>query len=307
MTHELPFPNTIDATMLEEWNNCHNQFKWARHQRLKEKGESIHLIAGAAFHRGLEVARDLYWNGQHPEEASIAAGLSTLWATYGDPIVPEKVYKTWDRVATSYVSYFEKWPLPTAPCVAKLGERYAVEFNFAIPIEVLHPQTGNPIVLAGRVDWIAVYNDALYTADEKLVKGIGANWANEYDLRGQFFMYEWAARQYGINVMGTVVRGVACLKEDIKHAQVIVMHKGWEIDRWYQQTEKTIHEMIDSWKRGEWEMNYANSCTSYGGCPFRMLCRSPNPSAWFHEYEEEKWDPLAKNPPTKLPVGIAIA
>ena len=65
--------------------------------------------------------------------------------------------------------YFEEYPLDgdsIKPYKFEDG-RTGIEFTFGIPIPINHPDSGDPIVLAGRFDLLGYYNDLLAVVDEK--------------------------------------------------------------------------------------------------------------------------------------------
>ena len=55
----------------------------------------------------------------------------------------------------------------------------------------------------------------------KRQRQLGDSWARQWELRGQFTGYCWAAREAGIDVNGVLVRGVSILKTKYGSAQAI--------------------------------------------------------------------------------------
>ena len=142
---------------------------------------------------------------------------------------------------------------------------------------------------------IGRYGDALFTVDEKTTKQLGQSWAGQWNMRGQFMGYNWAARQRGFPVVGTIVRGIAIRKTGYDAAEAIVYHADEMLDRWLLQTQKTIDRMIEAWRTGYWHMDFGNACSHYGGCSMARLCESPNPENWIEMYYDTRdWNPLIK-------------
>lgn len=60
MTENAWFPSVFDSSMLSAWKTCPSLFAHSYLQHWKPKGESVHLVAGKAFAKGLEVARTAF-------------------------------------------------------------------------------------------------------------------------------------------------------------------------------------------------------------------------------------------------------
>jgi hypothetical protein len=290
------FPEVIDSTMLNTFRACPEQFKWNYVRRLR-RGTSIDLIAGGAFAKGLEVARKAFWEKGCSPEDSMAVGLAALWRAYADPEVPEKKrMKSWERVSAAFAAYFERWPLGVDYLRPLHFEgRYCIEFTFAIPLEVNHPVTGNPLIFAGRADQIVLYNGTPFCEDEKTRKYISGDFGDEFTLRAQFLGYAWAARQMGYPVQGTIVRGIALKLTDIDLAEAICYAEDWKLDRWYVQTILTLRRMVRCYGTGYWDFNLGDTCTSWNGCQYKFLCSKQDPEPWIEgNYEPNDWNPLWK-------------
>lgn len=290
------FPQAIDSTMLNTYHNCPRQFYWSHIRRLKLKGvHSVHLHAGAAFAKGLEAARLAYLSGLD-DDTSIIEGLKALWEEYGN-FESQDQLKTVERMSGLLVGYFNEWPLSTDQLVPALISGFAgIEFNFAIPIEIPHPQTGEPLLITGRCDMFASYGDSFYTVDDKTTKQLGERWTKNWHLRGQFDCYAWAAHQIGVPVAGTIVRG-ACIRTDgYSYAQTIVSCPEWKRERWYKNTISTIRRMIEDWEMDDYVLSLGDACTSYNGCPFTNLCSRREPEPWIEvEYEPNTWNPIERS------------
>ena len=58
MSKQRPmFPHTFDSTMLSAFTSCPQKMFRTYVEHWKPKSESVHLIAGGAFAKGIEVAR----------------------------------------------------------------------------------------------------------------------------------------------------------------------------------------------------------------------------------------------------------
>ncbi len=296
----MKFPAVLDNTIVNSFRNCEEQFKYNYCYPIKPIGVSIDLVAGAAFAKGLEVARRLYYeDGWKPDDA-VAHGIKALFQEFGDPPIPEKKRnKNWDRLLAGYESYFAQWPLDTDFLrIPKLGAKHAIEFTFAVPLPLRHPDTHDPLLYCGRCDSIVYQQDApdaLFCEDDKTASQFRESWASDWQLRAQFYGYMYAARQYGLKVLGTFVRGTCLQLTQIRHLQAIVYGEPWKLERWYHQLLLTVQRMIRSYEKGEFEMNLGEACTSFNGCPYSRLCIVKDPTPWINiDFEPNTWSPLTE-------------
>jgi hypothetical protein len=262
----------------------------------KPRSPSVHLIAGAAFARGLEVTRrSFYEDGDDPETA-IAMGLKALIEAYGDYECPPDSPKSCERMAGALEFYFDKYPLGDDPAeIIKIADKYAIEFNFSEPLEVMHPETGQPLIYTGRFDAMVKYSGLTLGCDEKTTSQLGASWPRQWDLRSQFTAYTWGAAKAGIKLDGFLVRGVSILKSRYDTAEAITYRPTWQVDRWYEQIHEDLNRMISAWASGRWDYNLDHACAEYGGCPFRSVCLLRDPAELLaQQFERRHWDPVTR-------------
>lgn len=289
------FPPVIDSTMLSAYRSCPTSFKLGYIDHWKLQGDSIHLIAGGAFAKGIEMARKSFYIDGLSQTDSEADGLAALITAYG--VAETTTAKTLDRMCGALEFYYENYPLSTDVArVAKLGPTHAVEFSFGTPLSILHPVSGQPLIFAGKADTVVDYAGGLYVMDEKTTTQLGSSWAKQWDLRGQFTAYAWGLRQLGFEAAGAIVRGVSILKTKYETQEAIVSQPGWKIDRWEKELYRTVRMMITDWEAGDWAYNLGSSCNDYGGCPYKMCCMSSDPKPWLETYyEKREWHPLASH------------
>ncbi len=329
MNQRPMFPHTMDSTMLSTFRSCPQKMFRQYVEHWKPKSESVHLIAGGAFAKGIEVARKAYFEGDSAvptvsyaikdgeqirvvEWADVPCekgnsllaqelGLNALLAAYGDFECPPDSGKSLERTAGALEFYFERYPFDldgTAPVTFPSGRR-GIEFSFAEPLGVVHPVTGNPILYTGRADMVAHYADGQYVFDEKTTSQLGASWPRQWEMRSQFTGYVWAAQQAGLPVTGAVVRGVSILKTKYDTLQSITYRTPYEVDRWLDQVRRDLNRMIQCWEEGFWDYNLDHACAEYGGCSFTQVCKSANPDTWLPMYFEQRvWDPLERTQKT---------
>lgn len=273
-------PHTVDSTMLSAFRSCPQSMFRSYVQHWKSKSESVHLVAGGAFAKGLEVARKVFWEGQVPQYEytvdefgrqvakqvgdldtpaavgdsilAVSEGLHALMIAYGDFECPPESAKSCHRMLGALEFYFEQYPLGQDGCSPMLlpDGRRAIEFSFAEPLSINHPVTGDPILYTGRSDMISEFAGGLYIEDDKTTTSLGASWARQWEMRSQFSGYCWAAKKAGIDASGVLVRGVSILKTKYDTMMVPTYRADWEIDRWEDQTLRDLERMIECWRKG---------------------------------------------------------
>lgn len=299
MLNDRPhFPSVIDASLISAWRSCHQKAFREYFQHWKLQGGSIHLHAGAAFARGLEVARSSFYEKGFDAEQAAYHGQLALVKSYGDFEPPPGSSKTLERMIGALDFYFESYPLATDAAKPHrfASGQHGIEFSFAQPFPVRHPITGDPLIYSGRCDMIVDYAGGIYLEDDKTTSQLGASWGRQWDLRSQFTGYCWAAGEAGIDVKGVLVRGISILKTKYDTLQAVTYRARWEIERWLTQTIRDVNNMILAWDTGYWDFALDHACDEYGGCSFKQICKSPEPEAWLPMYFERRvWNPLDRS------------
>jgi len=293
-----PFPSVVDSTIIAAFRSCPQKAKLEFFDHWKPRDPSVHLHAGAAYASGLEAAREAFYiEGKSPED-SIAIGVGALLSAYGSFDCPEDSPKSATRMAGALEFYFEKYPLGEDKAVPlQLGEnRRGIEFGFVEPLEIRHPETGDPILYSGRMDMICSYDGMTLGEDDKTASQLGASWSRQWDLRSQFTGYVWGAKQAaGLHLNGFLVRGVSILKSKYDTLECITYRPAWQLDRWYEQLLKDIQRMIRCWEEGYFDFNLDHACTEYGGCLFRQACLMADPLPLLQQqFRRRKWDPVTR-------------
>lgn len=280
---------------------CPQKFYWEYMQHFKGRNESIHLHAGKVWANALETTRMAYYGEGRPELPSIGLGINALIEGYGDFVPPQfgsGASKSLDRLLEAFAYYWTAFPLATDPVQPYRGTngKPMVEFSFALPLgpDCLHP-SGEPILYSGRADMIATYAGAVSVYDDKTTTALGDQWAKQWNLRAQFTGYTWAARAYGIPVQQIVVRGIAILKTQIKHAESLVSRSPAMIDFWHGQIIRDINRAKALWEEGYWDRNLSDGCSAFGGCMFQQPCLSNNPDPWLETgFIRRAWNPVTR-------------
>lgn len=294
------FPQLWDSTMLESLGcGFKTYLEYMHHYKLK--GKSVHLHAGAAFAKGIEVAKRAFYDDKESAENAIRLGRAALELDYGDFDAGSSA-KTLERMVGALDYYFAVYPLGVDPAVPIIGPngKHEVEWSFCVPLPIRHPVSGEPLLYAGRFDGVCHWAGGEWGEDEKTTTSLGERWAKQWALRGQFTGYCWARRELGRPISGILVRGISILKTKYDHADIPSPRADWEIDRWIHNTCRKLDAAIKWWTEVQTynvlpPMALDSKCNDYGGCPFRTVCLSPDPEPWLGtHYEKRVWNPLTR-------------
>lgn len=292
-----PFPAVLDSTIMAAFKSCPQKAHLEFISHWKMRDQSVHLHAGAAYAAGMEAARRAFYiEGQSPED-SVTAGLHALLTAYGDFECPADSAKSAERTAGALEYYFSQYRLGDDKAVPMTlpGGKRGIEFSFLEPLDLLHPESSDPILYSGRMDMMCSYEGMNLGEDDKTTSQLGASWPRQWDLRSQFTGYVWGAGRAGIKLDGFLVRGVSILKTKYDTLQAITYRPQWLIDRWYEQLIRDTKRMIAAWESGYWDYNLDHACTEYGGCPFKGVCQMRDPQTLLEQqFQRRHWDPVLR-------------
>jgi hypothetical protein len=279
------------------FKSCPQKAKLEFIDHWKLRDQSVHLHAGAAYATGIEKARVAYYiDGKSPDE-SLQIGLHALLTAYGNFECPPESPKSAERTAGALEYYFSQYRLGEDRAIPMTlpGGKRGIEFSFLEPLDILHPETGEPILYSGRMDMMVEYEGMHLGEDDKTTSQLGASWPRQWDLRSQFTGYVWGAARAGIKLDGFLVRGVSILKTKYDTLQAITYRPAWLIERWYEQLLRDITKMKQAWESGYWDWNLDHACAEYGGCPFKSVCQMREPAQLLQQqFQRRRWDPVAR-------------
>lgn len=301
-----PFPTVIDNSLMSAFRSCPQKCFREYFEHWKPKTPNVHLHAGGAYAKGMEAARVAYYIDGKTQGESIAIGLHALIHAYGDFECPPDSAKSCERLAGAFEFYFSCYPLEKDKAIpmALPGGKRGIEFSFAEPIDIEHPETGDPLLYVGRLDGLMNYAGAIYGLDDKTTSQLGASWPRQWDLRSQFTGYSWGVRKADIKLEGFIIRGVSILKTKYDTLQPITYRPDWMVDEWYTQLIRDIGRMKRCWQEGYWDFDFDEACNSFGGCIFRTVCMSkPEKRVQWLEtgFERRRWDPVTR---TETRLGV---
>jgi hypothetical protein len=293
-------PQHIDSTMRAAFVQCPRKFFHEFILGFRPGYVNADLHAGAAFSGTLEAFYEQVWGNQQTSDVALARAHGTflkLWADYV-PVkdTPKTRENMWSAVE-SYVKTYSPLTDPVQPFF--VAGRPTYEFSFAIPLDdpefPRHPVSGDPFIYVGRADLLGEWVNRIVIRDEKTSGKLVSNWSEQWDMRGQFLGYCWAAQRGGLKCETVVVRGVIITKTQIRHVEAVKLYQQWEIDRWYKQLAQDLHRLVRCWDTDWFDYDLAEACSMYGGCSFLPMCKSPEPSRWHSQYRIQRWNPLNRN------------
>ena len=327
---EPVFPRVIDNTMYERWKTCPHSFFRADIQglRLAELGEpgeaprirkSIHLHFGSVFAAGLEATRRC-WSAGAGETEALAEGATTitrLWEAETDLPAPHtrtEEAKTLQSCLLAHVGYFREWPLDDERQQVYQNQGMpCIELSGARPIPgTRHPDTGEPILYAGRFDAVLDRAGQPWGLDDKTTGSHveGESWARQWRLRGQFTGYCWLAQIWDLNIEWFIIHGIQLTGNTkpgapiARFREVTEIRPSWMVERWLAQLQADVSLMCQQWdilwKRGTdavphpFSQAYGHACYDFNSpCQFQTLCGEPRPELFLDDYVVDRWDPLA--------------
>lgn len=309
------FPVALDNTIVSAWRKC-RRLMWYEHVLgCGSPVKNEHLHFGACYAKGLETARKAFYAEGRSVEDAIAIGSQAIMTAWGEYIPPQDTVKTLANCIDAFDRYLTiHYPFgrdPFIPYRSGADSPPMIEFSFAIPLPIDHPDTGEPLLYCGRADQVSVMADAcggapwtaegVWAQDEKSTKDMGPTWANQWRLAGQFLGYAYALRERGLKVSGALVRGVCLYKRaDPKFQDAIIPFDDARIDRWHSDLIMTVREMVEFYRyyashSSYPPMDWGFSCAAYGGCSFLDMCEVNNPTPFLETtYVERRWNPITR-------------
>ena len=293
------FPAVIDSTMRADFKSCAQKFAYAYIHNLRTPHLNINLHFGAAFASGTEHVRKRFYTESATKDEALITCFNHLTLAWGPLDPPDGETKTFAKCFEALVCYFDRYDPATDPVQPyQLPDgSFAIESSFALETPIQHPETGDPILYAGRYDMLGVYSGQLFVVDEKTPRQLGATWANQWPLRSQFTGYCAAAFCYGHPVVGAITRGVGIRKNDIGFAEHISLRPRWQIDRWWDQLCRDLASMVDMYESGHWDLALeSTACAAYSDpCAYADLCLSLYPSRLIEQnYKRIVWNPILR-------------
>ena len=302
---QIKFPSIIDNSMCDDFRKCEQRWFYKHCRKLAMLDENVHLVAGGAYARGLEVIRKAYFDEGMELRPAIRKGIRAAIIYYGafEPHGKNYNKNIW-RVIGAIEHHFNRWPIDSRliPYKPEGATKHAIEFSFAEPIPYLsNPDTGDPLLYSGKCDFIGIDVEAgiIGPVDDKTTTQLGDYWLSKWDLSAQMYGYIWASRRAGYNSVAAFIRGVSILKTKFGDADARTYASDNQIMKWEHNLLATVERMIACYRAFRnnhphpFQMAMGGACTDFGGCAFKTLCESDDPEIWIPvNFTVNKWNPL---------------
>jgi len=315
----VEFPHVLNNSLRQTFISCPRKCFYDNIlglKSIKSYGISIHLNFGGAVAEGMDMMRQTFYGpGGGDADTALIAGLQAALKKFNTEFYEETHVKNVVSLCALLIDNTERWPLGEDYLVPLIDEngKPSSEFSFCTPLHpgLIHPGTGQPLLYAGRLDWLAQHAGAvipkghkpmLSLVDEKTSGSLGASWSKQWTMESQFSSYAWVCRKMGMNVGNVVIRGMAPYKTKPTGTEELTLRRpDYQVQEWYDTWCMEVRQMLTYFEAGVWPKNLGKACSSFGSCRFMELCTVQDPSAWIAAgYRQVWWDPITgteKNSP----------
>lgn len=290
---EREFPLALDNSTLSTFRRCERKCLYQYKYHIHPVGSNIHLLAGGTFAKCLEVFRLCFYEHKMSHEDSLAHSIYEGIREWGTEDPLDEEHKSLWNTLFAVIAHFDEFKPDTDYLKPHFVRgKPAVEFTFALPLELDHPQHDQPILYSGRFDMLGEFNGTLFVEDDKTAARLGQTWNAQWEMNSQITGYVWAAQEFGYKTAGAIIRGTSIQTYDIKFAVSTQYRSERDIQRWMWQTLEDTQRLREIWNYDErWHFNLGYECAT---CPYQTLCRAENWEEWIEgNYVIRVWDPLA--------------
>jgi len=297
----------IDSTSLGTFKECPKKYYYSIIEGWVPKRESPHLTFGLLFHEGCERYEHQKARGYDHEQALRAALKHVLTKSFnpytGKPWDSGHSEKNRDTLLRTLVWYLDDFgrndKLQTF--MLKNGKP-AVELTFNYNPkdfengEILRSSvTGEEIAFSGHIDRMVWEQGQKFVLDHKTTGNqLGQKYFSQYTPHNQISMYSLAAMyEFEVDVAGVII-DAAQVKVTLSRFERQTIYRSLpQLREWLNDAKYWIALMGYMAEQKRWPQN-DTACNSYGGCPYREVCKRP-PGArqqWLElEYIKRIWDP----------------
>lgn len=301
----------VDSTSLKAYKTCPRLYYYSIICGYQTKLESVHLTFGLLMHQSIEHYHHGKAQGLGHDDALDFALDWALRATWNRelsrPWNSGDSYKNRWTLVRTLVGYLDKYgDNDSLETVILANGKPAVELSFSFASGFVSRSRGEPFLLCGHLDRLALLNSSAYIPDLKTTKSeLNARYWASHNPSTQFGIYLLAGEiVYKLPVKGLIVDGAQVLVGESRFDRHLITKDQFQMEEFYRGTERWLERMennaLEAERMAEPEMAYEmneESCTKYMGCEFQKICsRSPGSRKQFLELEFKKrvWDPLQR-------------
>lgn len=261
-------PPRHHASSLDTFQRCQRKY-WLDHRvvRIEPPTKSVHLHAGSCIAQALEVARKtFYWDGLGAAETQILA-TNMLVDSWGDPMLFATSPKNLQACCVALDKYLTEFPLDQSEYVPLAGH---VEHKLSAILGGMEYD--------GTPDMVCEYAGEIWCLDDKTTGGrLDDTWRASWLRRGQFMGYAWLLEQHGIEIAGTIVRGIQIgTRPQVK--ETYVPTPPHLVKEWQREAIQLMCDCEDKQDFLDCAPSLGVSCVVFGApCEYLQRCLSTNP------------------------------
>ncbi len=272
----------FDYTMMSTFLTCQRKYDFRMNRGLVGKS----TMSAPEFGKAIHCALDEWYKSFDPD-----AAIEVFKANFKENLEldDKRTNKMGEWIIRNYDEKYRDQPFKVLSTEQ--------EFTVKLP-------NGNSLI--GRIDKIIEWDGAVWVMDHKTTSMLGANYMKMHTPNLQFSGYVYAAQQLGFTkCVGVLVDAILVAKgllEASSRAKLTPLLRDFayrsanDIHEYMQiaseiQGQIASNEVVDTWLPN-WE-----SCSDYGECPYRKICKEPieyRERIIASEYKVDQWDPRGK-------------
>jgi hypothetical protein len=261
-----------NASTLKTADACQRRYYYEHILGLRGGGASAHLIFGGHYAKAMQTFYINRAKGASRADALDAAVAEALVNSYiwdnSNPDAPvmesDHNLKTRWTLIRSIVWYFDEFENDLE--VLKIGDAYAVELQFALPVD-------NDNILVGQLDRVVSLTGDKFIMDQKTTgSAISAYYFDQYSPDMQMSQYTWAGQiVFNSPIKGVIIDAAQIAVGFTRFGRGMTFRTQSQLNEWYDDTMLLIERTQRNTREQYFPMTPA-SCGNYGGCPFRRAC-----------------------------------
>jgi hypothetical protein len=298
----------LDAHLIKTFRACEQKFYWFEEAHIIGKGRNAAPGFGIAMHSAIEHFRKAKKLGMNFNR-SLEAGKAALIASYqaNMPVESQQEVMQDDkrslpnalRIYDGYCKHYEPF----------LYSFLYVEIPFALYIGQVYSEVSKAnkdVVYVGIIDAVLEHRARVYINDLKTTAWtLNESWLEGFRMDQGLIGYTIAARELlGVDTQYALVHGIWVQKEpktdkakkiDEYFRAKEIYWDAHQLEEWHSNTLRTAKRIEMSRAANDWQMDFGQNCSAFGGCSYRPLCSSP--LGFRHrlielDYETAFWAPL---------------
>lgn len=274
-----------DSISFKTFLECPRKYAWLMREKIRAKGQSIHLLWGIAYHSALEAFDKARGEGASHDEAVRLAVKEAISHRLPESQDNTKTPETLVRSVVWYCDEYRNDPFETA----SFGGKQAVELTFQFHIS-------DEVIWAGHIDKVVRYNGRLYFIDRKTTKGqLNQKYFKKFELDAQMLGYTYASRvAFPEPFAGGIIDACQVGVNFTRFGRHVLNIEEHLLDE-FEQTVLTFSQLAKQFEELDlWPMN-PTACDKFMGCEYALLCKAKLADRKFflNDYERFEWDPEA--------------